>query len=133
DAEHGWLRQRQVHEAVAAVNAALQPTPAPDVHRVAVERQALRPRTLQARVRTDPHERVTGRRKQLHSPQDRASPPRVRAQGTVRPVGRNSTRLAPTASPALQRSAPDTHYPSSSIAVPSRADRSLLQFGVAVA
>jgi hypothetical protein len=35
---------------------------------------------LQARVRTDPHERVTGRRKQLHRPQDRASPPRVHAK-----------------------------------------------------
>ena len=81
DAEHVRLRQRHVFEGVAAVSAALQAaSPTPDVHGVAVERQALRPRTLQARVRTDPHERVTGRRKQLHRPQDRASPPRVRAE-----------------------------------------------------
>jgi len=67
DAEHVGLRQRQLLEAVAAVSAALQPTsPTADVHRVAVERQALRPRTLQACVRTDPDERVPGRRKQLH-------------------------------------------------------------------
>ncbi len=81
DAEHVWLRQRQVLEGVAAVSAALQPaSPTPDVHRVAVERQALRSRTFQARVRTDPHECFTGRRKQLHRLQDRASPPRVRAE-----------------------------------------------------
>src|SRR5262249_23445210 len=67
DAEHVRLRQRHVLEGVAAVCAALQPTsPTPDVHRVAVEREALRSGTLQARGRTDPYERVAGRRKQLH-------------------------------------------------------------------
>src|SRR5215217_160244 len=68
DAEHVGLRQRQLLEAVAAVSAALQPTsPTADVHRVAVERQAVRPGTLQTCVRTDADERVPGRRKQFHA------------------------------------------------------------------
>ena len=104
DAEHVWLRQRHVVEGVAAVRAALQPaSPTPDVHRVAVERQALRSRTLQARVRTDHHERVTGRRKQLHHLQDRASRPRVRARGAVRPIRHRGVRWA-----ALERGRPRT-------------------------
>jgi hypothetical protein len=47
---------------------------------------------LQARVRTDPHERVPGRREQLHRPQDRASPPRVRAE-ELPPPGLDSALL----------------------------------------
>ena len=97
DAEHVALRQRHVLEAVAAVRAALQAaSPTADVHRVAVERQALRPRTLQARVRTEPHERVTSRRKKLHPPQDRASRPRARGQVTVRCELRSVSSVVPS-------------------------------------
>ena len=66
-AEDVELWQRHVVEGVAAVSAALQAaSPTADVHRVTVECQALRSRILQARVGTDPHERVPRRRKQLH-------------------------------------------------------------------
>ena len=67
-AHHGEFHVKSAYiEGVAAVSAALQPaSPTSDVHRVTVERQTLRSRTLQARAGTDPHERVTGRRKQLH-------------------------------------------------------------------